>query len=80
MSLQRQFNKGVRAEIVWECDGCDDTLETGTDDFAEARDELKAERWRTRKDDTTGDWKHYCPICQPEHFAHQSNMPWWERD
>lgn len=65
MTLQRQFNKGVRGEVVFECDGCDDTLETGTDEFGEAREELKAERWITRKDEDTDDWVHYCPACAP---------------
>ena len=49
--------------IAFECDGCDEALDTGTADFNEAREELKAERWQTRNGG--GDvWLHYCPSCK----------------
>lgn len=59
MTLHRQ-----RREIVFECDACADTLDTGTDDFGDARAELSAERWQTRKDEDTDEWNHYCPSCK----------------
>jgi hypothetical protein len=60
-----------RGEIAWECDGCDEVLETGTDDFEQARGELRAERWDTRKVD--GEWNHYCPACR----VNPANR-WWD--
>lgn len=68
MTLHR--NRG--GEVVFECDGCDDTLEPGTDDFGQARDELKAEHWQTRKDGEA--WNHYCPACKT------ARPTWWDRD
>jgi hypothetical protein len=63
----------VKGEIVWVCDGdgCDEVLETGTDDFEQARGELRAERWDTRKVD--GEWNHYCPGCKV-----QAVNRWWD--
>lgn len=59
--LERQHG-----EIVVECDTCDATLATDTADFDEARDLLKAERWRTYKE---GDvWCHACPGCRDSIF------------
>lgn len=48
----------VKGEIVWICDGCDDDLETGTDDFTEARNDLNRQGWLTTKKDDA--WAHYC--------------------
>ena len=57
MTLHRE-----RGEIVWECDGCDATLPTSTEDFAEARHELSAEGWATRRE--ADDWAHLCAKCK----------------
>jgi hypothetical protein len=51
-------------DIVWECDGCGDTLETETDDFDIARDMLKSEQWTTAKHG--GEWVHFCPDCRDQ--------------
>lgn len=59
MTLHRERG-GV---ITFECDGCDDALDTGTDDFREAREELTAQRWQTRKGGEDV-WLHYCPRCK----------------
>lgn len=55
-----------RGKFVFECDACPDVLHTETRDFQEARDELTAEHWATRKSETTGAWRHYCPACKPK--------------
>jgi hypothetical protein len=51
-----------KGEIVFECDGCSDTLETGEREFSEAKHALDAEGWRARK--LGSDWMHYCPGCK----------------
>lgn len=48
-------------QILVECDSCDEILETGTDDFAEAREAMKREGWKVRK--IAGEWLHGCPNC-----------------
>jgi hypothetical protein len=58
MSVER-----VKGELVFTCDECDDTLETGTDEFAEGLQELKDAGWGTGRTGTT--WVHRCPTCQP---------------
>lgn len=68
MSLDR-----IKGDIVWTCDECDDTLETSTDDFAEARNDLRAAGWATTKEGE--DWVHKCPDCKPSGAGQ-----WWERD
>jgi tRNA U54 and U55 pseudouridine synthase Pus10 len=45
--------------IVFECDYCDDTIETGTADFDDAMEKFRDEGWHSRK--VGGDWKHACP-------------------
>ena len=47
--------------IVFECDGCGDTLETGTRNFDEAKAQLDSEGWKVRK--IGADWIHGCPSC-----------------
>lgn len=49
-------------EIIFECEGCSDTLETGERDFSEAKAVLDTEGWRARK--LGSDWLHYCPGCK----------------
>jgi hypothetical protein len=50
-------------DIYFECDGkrCAEIVECETDDFMEAREELKRARWRTRRNEINGQWEHYCP-------------------
>lgn len=50
-------------ELSFECDGqgCNAEVVPATDDFEEARHELRSERWTTRQEG--GEWKHYCPDC-----------------
>lgn len=56
----------IKGEVVFTCDGeCGDQVDTGTDEFNDARRELKAERWITRLNEGTDDWVHYCPACAP---------------
>ncbi len=47
--------------IVFECDGCGDTLETGEREWNDAMSEFRSESWRAFKDDDG--WNHYCPSC-----------------
>jgi hypothetical protein len=55
--LDRQHGK-----IVFECDSCNEVLETETSDFVEALMILKREEWDARK---IGDlWIHICPECK----------------
>lgn len=58
-------------EIVFECDGCAETLETGSDDFDAARSALKREDWIVRR--IGGDWLHLCPRCK-DHDPRQQTM------
>lgn len=48
-------------QIVFECEGCSETLETGEREFAEAKGVLDDEGWKARK--VGADWCHYCPEC-----------------
>lgn len=51
----------IKGKIVFACDGCDDHLETETDDFAEAGEVRRAAGWSARKH---GDaWEHFCREC-----------------
>jgi hypothetical protein len=51
-----------RGRIVFECDGCTDTLETGEADFEAARTELRSAGWIARSE--AGVWCHYCEDCK----------------
>lgn len=54
-----------RGDIVFECDGCDETLETAVEDFALANSLRKTENWSAEK---VGDeWLHLCPSCGKKH-------------
>lgn len=63
MSIDR-----YKGYIIFECDRCHETLETGTREFNEALNELNNEGWRAQKvfPDTRGDgvWRHYCKGCK----------------
>lgn len=47
--------------IVFACDSCDESFDSGEDDFAEAWAEAKREGWCARK--VAGEWLHGCPKC-----------------
>jgi hypothetical protein len=47
--------------IIFECDVCGDTLETGERDFNEAKAIQDREGWKARK--IGSDWCHSCPDC-----------------
>lgn len=49
-------------DVVFECDGCGEVLETDTADFGSALNMLKREGWRARKFDNV--WQHYCGACE----------------
>ena len=48
--------------IVYECDGCETTLETGEDEWTPALAMLKRDGWKIEKVGT--DWLHLCPDCR----------------
>lgn len=56
--LSRETNR----HIYFECDGkrCSEIIETETSDFHEAREQLQAARWVTRKGAADA-WEHFCP-------------------
>ena len=55
MSIDRD---GWNGPIIFTCDVCDETFETGEEDFKSAHAMAKAKGWRTKK---IGDeWINYC--------------------
>lgn len=48
-------------QILVECDSCDEVLETGTDEFSEARAVMRREGWHVRQ--IAGEWLHGCENC-----------------
>lgn len=57
MSTTRDHGK-----IVFECDECGDTFESGTSDFEEALHKAKHDQdWLVTKEGQT--WLHICPSC-----------------
>lgn len=55
--IDRQHGK-----IAFECDGCDETIETGETEWADAIARFRREGWRSEK---IGDeWVHLCPTCK----------------
>lgn len=59
------LHRGRDRDISFQCDECEDVLETNTDDFGDARLELKSERWVAVKDEEHEDgWAHYCAQCK----------------
>jgi hypothetical protein len=55
--IDRQHNA-----IVFECDGCDETLETGETEFPDALSMFRRDGWKSEK---VGDeWVHLCPACR----------------
>jgi len=51
-----------KGNVVFECDGCDEVLETETSNFDAAVNMLNQEDWRSRKVGDT--WEHYCLKCK----------------
>lgn len=57
MAIDRQFN-----EVIFICDTCEDTFDSGEEDFDTAKDDMKKAGWKITKE---GDeWKHYCRGCR----------------
>lgn len=54
--IDRQFG-----EITFECDGCDDTIETGESEWNDAMAAFRRLEWRSEK--VGNDWTHLCPKC-----------------
>lgn len=57
----------VKGKIVFRCDGdgqdaCDEAVETGTNDFRQAKALLDCEDWRTFNKGPDR-WGHRCPVC-----------------
>lgn len=58
--LERQHG-----EIIFVCDGCQESLVTGTGDFDNALAVLKdSNGWKIRR--RGGEWEHYCPDCNTD--------------
>lgn len=60
--------------VVFECDACDEVLDTGEDDFQTALAQMKRERWKVEK--VGSDWVHTCPSCRRD----DDRAQWWDRD
>jgi hypothetical protein len=48
-------------EIVFECDNCNELIETGEEEFHPAYQLAKDEGWKAQK--SGSEWVHYCPDC-----------------
>ena len=52
----------IHGKIQFECEGCDEVLDTDTGDWDEAHEVFKQENWKSYK---VGDiWYHNCAECQ----------------
>ena len=51
-----------KGDVVFECDGCGEVLETGQADFGAALSLLRRDGWRAVK--AGDDWEHYCLACR----------------
>lgn len=49
-------------EILFECDACPETIETGESEWNDAMRLFRNEGWRAEK--VGEDWIHLCPKCQ----------------
>jgi hypothetical protein len=56
--IDRQF----RGEITYECDACDETLETGESEWNDALAEFRRSGWLAEK--VGSEWTHLCPRCK----------------
>lgn len=50
--------------LVFECDSCNETLESATSDFSSAWNQAKRDGWRAKK--TGEEWTHECPTCRTD--------------
>jgi Fe2+ or Zn2+ uptake regulation protein len=52
--------------IVFECDGCGEVLETETSSFESAQNILHRQHWKARKalGKLSDEWLHFCPDCE----------------
>lgn len=48
-------------EIIFECDGCADTLETDTSNWDDALEVLRKDKWKAER--KSSGWNHYCLRC-----------------
>lgn len=48
-------------EVVFCCDACSETLETGEDEFDRALTTLRREGWHCHRHAKTSEWMHFCP-------------------
>jgi hypothetical protein len=56
---------GYNGPITFECDTCQEELDTGDEDFTQALGLLREERWTIMK--IGEDWFHFCSFeCQKE--------------
>ena len=55
--IDRQYG-----EITYECDACDETLETGESEFSDALGMFRRNAWKAEK--VGSEWTHLCPKCQ----------------
>ena len=53
-------------QVIFECDTCGDTYESGEGEFNEAYAAAKDEGWIAFKNDETGKWEHRCEDCKRE--------------
>lgn len=53
----------IHNKIVFECDSCAESLDTGWGNFGAACSALRKAKWKSRK---VGEmWFHYCDGCDP---------------
>lgn len=54
-----------KGKFVVECDGpgCMEVLETETGDFSAARERMRQEGWKSRKN-KQDEWEHFCEACK----------------
>lgn len=45
------------------CDCCSEEVTPVFDTWAECRDYMRDNRWKTTKSKTTGEWENLCPRC-----------------
>lgn len=55
--IDRQYGK-----VTFQCDGCDEILETGEADFDAAKSAFDARGWVAES--SAGQWLHFCGDCQ----------------
>lgn len=49
-------------EIVFECDGCDDTIVSLEPEWGPAKRQFDELGWKAEK--VGGEWTHLCPVCR----------------